>query len=328
MRLYSFFFTLSAGISLLLIQGTGAQVFTVSGTKLLDAKGNEFIIRGVNNPHIWHYERSLKDLEQLAELNVNCIRIVWETKGSPSQLKEVIKRCISREMIPMIELHDATGDSTLQKLLAMAAYFTQPNVKKILMPFEKYLLINIANEWGDHHMTAEFWKESYKQTVTLLREAGYKTTLVIDAPGWGQDIAAIQDYGKELLSHDPLHNLLFSVHMYYSWNDPVRIERELQKTSELSLPLIIGEFGYNFDNGYNNLNCTVDHTVVMRKCHELGYGYISWMWTGNNKENAWLDLSEFRGKSTLTWWGRQVFETEYGIRKNAKKATVFEEATN
>jgi len=313
--------------ALFLIQGIFAQVFTVSGTKLLDANGNEFVIRGVNNSHSWHYDLSLKALDQLAELNVNCIRIVWESKGKPSQLEVVIKKCIDLEMIPMIELHDATGDTTTQILLTMANYFVQPNVKKILLPYEKYLLINIANEWGDHYTTPEYWKESYKQAIKLIRDEGYKTTLVIDAPGWGQDIYAIQKYGKELLEYDPLNNLLFSVHMYYSFNDPKKIDRELQKTYDLSLPIIVGEFGYNFDKGFNNLKCVVDHTVILRKCHELQYGYLPWMWTGNNKENAWLDLAEFRGKHDLTWWGRQVFETEYGIRKNAKKASVFEEGT-
>jgi mannan endo-1,4-beta-mannosidase len=317
----------SLSILQLLIQKTEAQVFTVSGTKLLDANGNEFIIRGINNPHSWHYDRAMKDLKELADMKVNCIRIVWETKDSPAKLHRIIKKCVALQMIPMVELHDAPGDTTIQRLLSMAAYFVQPGVKKVLLPYERYLLINIANEWGNHNMTAEFWKESYKQVVTMFRDAGYKTTLVIDAPGWGQDINAIQQYGKELLEYDPLHNLLFSVHMYHSWNDPLKIDKELQKTYDLSLPLVVGEFGYNFDNGHNNLKCKVDHTIILKKCHELHYGYIPWMWTGNNKENAWLDLSEFHGNHELTWWGRQVFETEYGIRKNAKKATVFQQET-
>lgn len=320
MRLFSLFtaFFLSATFFL------NAQTFTVSGTKLLDAKGNEFVIRGVNNPHSWHYDQSIKWLTQLSEMKVNCIRIVWQTKDKPSQLKKVVKQCIDLKMIPMVELHDATGDTTTQKLLDMAAYFARPAIKKVLLPFEKYLLINIANEWGDHNTSGEHWKGSYKEAIAILRNAGYKTTLVIDAPGWGQDIFAIQKYGKEILEADPEHNLLFDIHMYFSWNDPEKIDTELQKTHDLNIPIVVGEFGYDFDKGHNNLSCSVDHTVILRKCHELQIGYMPWMWTGNNKENAWLDMAEFKGKNELTWWGRQIIETEYGIRKNAQKATVFE----
>ena len=311
-------------LTFLSFQCVYSQTFKISGSTLLDANGNAFVIRGINDPFAWHYERSLKDLKRLAEMNVNCIRIVWETKDKVAMLEKVIKKCIALKMIPMVELHDATGDTTAEKLLEVAEYYTRPAVMKVLQSNKKYLLINIANEWGDHHTRAKFWEESYEKTITALRKAGYKTTLVIDAPGWGQNIDAIYEYGKELLESDPEKNILFSVHMYYSWNDPKKIEKELQKAHDLSIPLLVGEFGYNFDKGFNNLKCMVDHTVILRKCNELQIGYIPWMWTGNNKDNAWLDMAEFRGKGELTWWGRQIIESEYGIRKTAGRATVFQ----
>jgi mannan endo-1,4-beta-mannosidase len=300
-----------------------SQYFTVSGTRLLDANGKEFVIRGVNNPHVWFPAKSNKALTTLAELKVNSVRVVWETKGKPHKLKKTVEKCIALNIIPIIELHDATGDTTTDKLMQMVAYFTSNKVKHVLIPHEKYLLINIANEWGSHLVTAEYWRDSYKKAVEALRSAGYKTTIVIDAPGWGQNLDPIILYGNELLQLDPLHNLLFSIHMYGSWNDPQKIDHELQRAFDDSIPLIVGEFGYNFDKGNNNLHCTVDHTVILRKCSELNYGYLAWSWTGNNKENAWLNLAEKRDWKTLTWWGRQVFESEYGINKTAKKCSVF-----
>jgi mannan endo-1,4-beta-mannosidase len=305
-----------------------AQCFTVSGTRLLDANGKDFVIRGVNNPHIWFSAKANKALITLSDLNANTIRIIWETKGSPGKLKKTLKKCIELKMIPMVELHDATGDSSTEKLMQMVAYYTGTRVKNVLLPFEKYLLINIANEWGDHNVTSDHWKASYIKVVAAMRNAGYKTTLVIDAPGWGQKLEPVLQCGKELLQSDPLHNLLFSVHMYGSWNDSQKIDHELQKAYDDSIPLIVGEFGYNFDKGNNNLHCMVDHTVILRKCNELQYGYIPWSWTGNNKENAWLNLAEKRDWKTLTWWGRQVFEGEYGIKKTAKRASVFSAKTS
>ena len=92
-----------------------------------------------------------------------------------------------------------------------------------------------------------------------MRNAGYRYTLVIDANKWGQDLASVLEYGETLLENDPEKNLLFSVHMYGGWNKTEKIGIELQKAYDLSLPLVVGEFGYNFDNGKNNLNCKVDH---------------------------------------------------------------------
>jgi mannan endo-1,4-beta-mannosidase len=300
------------------------QVFTIQGTRLLDANNNEFVIRGVNNPHVWFPVKSNKALERIAALNSNTVRIVWETKGKPGALKKAVEKCIALNIIPMVELHDATGDSTAEKLLQMAAYYARTDVRDVLLANEKYLLLNIANEWGNHRVTSEHWRDSYMKAVELLRNAGYRTTIVIDAPGWGQNLGPILQCGKELLDYDPLHNLLFSVHMYGSWNDQQRIDDELQKAFDASLPLIVGEFGYNFNQGNNNLHCRVDHTAILRKCHELNYGYMPWSWTGNNEENAWLDLVAKRDWKTLTWWGQQVFESENGISKTAKRATVFD----
>ncbi len=311
-----FFFVLS------LINGYQgfSQGFTISGTRLLDANGKEFIIRGVNNPHIWFRQKSIKALDRIAELKANCVRIVWQTKGKAVQLEKIIKRCIELDIIPMVELHDATGSPKTEKLLKTVAYYTDSLVKKVLLRYDKYILINLANEWGDHTVTADYWKNSYMQAIEKLRNSGIRTTLVIDAPGWGQNFQPILQYGKELLDYDPQKNLLFSIHMYSSWNNSQFIETELQKAHDLSLPLIVGEFGYNFDNGNNNLKCMVDHTVILRKCQELGLGYLPWSWAGNNKENAWLDLSDWKN---LTWWGKEVFQGSNGITETAKKASVF-----
>lgn len=298
-----------------------SQGFTIEGRKLIDANGQEFVIRGINNAHTWFNRRAYFALRRLSNRNVNTIRIVWRTGDEPKSLEKIIRKCIRLKMIPMVELHDATGDPTAAKLLETITYYTKPEVLVILKKYERYLLVNFANEWGNHDVTSEYWRDSYEKAIDLLRKAGIKTTLVIDAPGWGQNLQPILDFGKEVLEYDSEKNILFSVHMYGFWNDTNKIEQELQKVYDLSLPLIVGEFGYNYKNGENNLNCQVDHTVVLRKCQELSYGYMPWSWAGNNLENEWLDLSY--NWRNLSWWGKEVFEGENGIQKTAKRASVF-----
>jgi mannan endo-1,4-beta-mannosidase len=302
-----------------------SQSFTVSGTKLTDANGNEFVIRGVNNPHVWYQKQSLDALNRIAELRANCIRIVWQTYGRPGQLDTVLNRCVELEMIPMIELHDATGNPKAEKLLETVSYFKKPEVRSVLLKYEKYVLINLANEWGDYFITPEYWKISYMQAIKLLRNAGIKSTLVIDGPAWGQKIQPILKYGKEMIENDPQKNLLFSVHAYYLWNSPATIDTALKQAHDASLPLIIGEFGYNFNNGKNNLECKVDHKSLLKKCRELGIGYLAWSWAGNDSINSWLDLSDW---NNLSWWGKEIFNGENGIKSTAKKASVFKKTNS
>ena len=303
---------------------SSAQGFTVSGTKLLDDNGNEFVIRGMNMPFIWFPKQTYKSLDNIAELGVNSVRIVWQTKGTATQLDSVIQRCIDLKMIPMVELHDVTGSRSTDKLLETVSYYLKPDILAIIKKYRKYLLVNLANEWGNHTVNSAYWKKAYQRAVDTLRAAGIKTTLVIDAPGWGQNITPILEKGNELLQADPQKNILFSVHIYGSWNDSLSIENKLQEAHDKNLPLIVGEFGYNYKDGNNNLGCKVNHRKILSTCQKLNYGYMPWSWTGNNEENAWLDIADFKDWKTLTRWGNEVFDSDNGIRKTAKRASVFE----
>ena len=174
------------------------NVFTTQGAQLTDASGKPFVIVGMNNPHIWFGERAYQALDEIATTRANTVRIVWNTRGQADQLERIISRCISLKMIPMVELHNVTGNSSGQRLLDMANYYTREDIKSVLMHHQRYLLINIANEWGGHEVTTQQWLQSYRAVIERMRESGYKTTLVIDAPVWGQNIHPILEGGMKL----------------------------------------------------------------------------------------------------------------------------------
>lgn len=310
-------------VTLACVSCSQRNTFTTEGCKLLDANGEEFIIRGMNNPHAWFGEKAFKALDDIQATGSNTIRIVWNTKGKDADLERIICRCIELKMIPMVELHDVTGNTSADRLADMASWYAEPQRVSMLQKYERFLLLNIANEWGDNPMKGEYWRDAYEKAVGIMRQAGYVTTLVIDAPGWGQNIAPIIEFGKDVIESDPLHNILYSVHMYGSWNNAADIEQKLTLCHQQALPIIVGEFGYNYDEGNNNLTCRADHQMILSTCNKLDYGFMPWSWTGNNKENQWLDLVEPDDWKTLTWWGQQVITGEGGITETAKKASVF-----
>jgi mannan endo-1,4-beta-mannosidase len=298
-----------------------ADGFYVSGSSLKDANGNTFVIRGINNAHIWFDKAAYDALPDIAANKVNCVRIVWQTNGSASRLDQIIQKCIDLKMVPMVELHDATGKDSYTDLEKLVNYWLKSDVKAVVSKHAKYIMVNIANEYGSHNKTSWDWKEDYKKAITALRNGGINTLLVIDAPGWGQNSNGPLWYGQELINHDPKHNILLSVHMYGSWNDPQKIKDKIDEFKSKNLPLLIGEFGYNYNNGTNNLGCKVDHKVLMQKCQEKGYGYMAWSWYGNNTENKWLDMTS--DWKTLNYWGKEVIDNTYGIKNTSKTASVF-----
>ena len=125
-----------------------AQGFYVSGRSLKDANGNNFYPRGINNPHIWFDSDAYNVLTNLASRKTNTIRVVWQRSGSASRLDQILQRCADLSMVPMVELHDGTGSNNASDLTTNANYYTRSDVLAVLKKHQRYVLINIANEWS------------------------------------------------------------------------------------------------------------------------------------------------------------------------------------
>lgn len=295
--------------------------FRVAGNVLNDANGNPFVARGVNNPHAWFDSQAYNVLGNLAARKTNLIRVVWTMSGTPARLDQILTAIDAQKMVSMVELHDGTGSNSAALLQQMASYWARSDVAAVLKKHERTLMINIANEWGDSGKTPLQWRDDYKQPITTLRNAGLTTTLVVDNPNYGGNPNGGLWYGRDLVNHDPRHNVMFSVHMYGTFNNPNDVYNTMYNYKNSNLALLIGEFGYNYDNGNNNLGCKVDALSLMQWAQRFGIGYVAWSTAGNDGPNAWLDL--MTNWSGTTSWGNTVWYSQYGIANTAVRASVF-----
>lgn len=284
--------------------------FFVSHGRLFDAYGRDFVLRGMNNPHIWYDPPEVLEpgspfrywaydaLDPIAARGTNAVRIVWETEGgSPQLLREIVARTVALHMTPIIELHDVTGGEDSEDLLEMARHYLTPEMRAILLDYEEYLLVNIANEWSG----GDFF-DAYRSAIQLLRAGGIRHTLVIDANGWGQNADSVLDSGCGLLEADPDHNLLFSVHMYERFQARSEITRALDTASRRQLPLIIGEFGWQ------HAGRAIDHEFIMAEAERLGIGFVAWSWKGNSGGVEYLDVAVDWQGHTLSPYGQTVMD--------------------
>ena len=303
------------------IPGTSVQPgFYVQNGKLYDAKGAEFVMRGVNNPHIWFdvgsQYRAYQALDTIASYKTNTIRVVWETTGgSASLLARILYRIVELKMIPMVELHDVTGSQNTADLQRMAAYYTQADIKQVLVDYRGYLLVNIANEWSG---TGSNFQSAYQTAITTLRSAGIEHTLVIDGSGFGQDANSLFNAASALTQADPQHNLLFSVHMYSQYPTNASVDAVLDRATSMGVPLIVGEFGPQLQ-GQN-----VAWQQILTKSQASRIGYLAWSWSGNDTMTANLNIvNDFSTQLTASW-GRQVMvDHAASIQKTAVKASIF-----
>lgn len=297
--------------------------FHVQGTQLLDANGNPFIMRGINHAHTWFASEALQAFTAIKETGSNTIRIVLSngekfTRNSQEAVAALVSRCKQDHEIAVLEVHDATGSNDIQDVLAAAQYFV--DIKDALIGEEAYVIINIANEWVGSWDSGT-WYKGYSEAVAMLREAGLTHTLMIDAGGWGQYGKCIDDYGTTLLEEDPLHNLMFSVHMYGTAGGSEKsIDDNMGYVLNNNLCLVIGEFGYTHSDG------DVQEGYLMQRCEELGVGYLAWSWKGNGGGVEYLDLAiKWDGSQLSEDWGEVVINGPNGIRETSVICSVFEE---
>ncbi|MBR1752167.1 MAG: cellulase family glycosylhydrolase [Ruminococcus sp.] len=295
--------------------------FHVDGTKLLDANGNEFIMRGVNHAHSWFASNDPVALMAIDDTESNCVRLVladgvqW-TKDSVDTINSLVEKCKEYHMIAVVEVHDATGKDSITDLQKAADFWIE--MKDALIGNEDYVILNIANEWVGQ-WKSDTWAEGYTSVIPQIRAAGIKNTIMVDAAGWGQYGQSIADKGQEVFDSDPDKNTMFSIHMYGSAGKNAKtIEKNLTGVTDQGLCVCVGEFGYKHSDG------DVDEGFIMEYCQENEIGWLGWSWKGNGGGVEYLDLSnDWEGQDLSSEWGEVLVNGEFGIKATSKECSVF-----
>ena len=143
--------------------------FKVSGTKLLDSNGNEFIIRGINHAHNWYKSTDTTAITAISKTGANSVRIVLSngelySKDSIATLKKLISLCEENKLIAILEIHDTTGSNNINSLVKAAEYWIE--MKDALLGHEDTVILNIANEWYAA-WDSNKWAEGYMKVIPM-----------------------------------------------------------------------------------------------------------------------------------------------------------------
>jgi len=345
--------------------------------RLLDANGNEFVARGINtmladydkyNRNWYGNDNGLPEaksptgyfatdaLPHIRAKGFNAVRLQWRMSGTTARLKAAIEGSIANEMVPIVALHDGTISDDTDVLHEMAAYWcdfwSQLDLDGKAF-YGRHLIVNIANEWGSWDMDLDHdgdhdaidrgvWGDHYRAAIDTIRSSGFQGTIIIDAPGGGQRPEAIREQGAGMLDHDPLKNVMFSLHVYENYQDHYDLGTELNQLQASKIPILIGEFG---PRGTANV---ID---VMANTTEKGVGYIGWAWQGdgtygecnpilnivemaddipgsggNETSECFVDFRDWRGDHLTDWGNTLVNDPEYGVLATAQKSSAFNES--
>jgi|tagenome__1003787_1003787.scaffolds.fasta_scaffold20821769_2 mannan endo-1,4-beta-mannosidase len=287
--------------------------FRVDGRDLLDLNGNPVILRGINKMSVFDNAPnqdpgSAISFREIRKAGANSVRIVWTmtqnmeptgTPTNPNDLNLFIQNAIANNLVPMIELHDATGN--WYRLDELVDYWCRADIVQIIQYHRKYLLVNIGNEVGDYSVTDADFSAKYTAAIQKMRAKGIHTPLVVDAPDYGKNLDVLNNTAAALLNADPDKNILFSLHLYwakapYDGTPPRNIAANLQAAVALGYPLIIGEFcKYGAYAGGASI-CSpageIDYKAILEECQKRSIGWYVWEWGPGNGYNPTTGLND------------------------------------
>ncbi|MFI6206130.1 cellulase family glycosylhydrolase [Streptomyces sp. NPDC051041] len=296
--------------------------FRVENGRLLEASGNDFVMRGVNHAHTWYPDR-ISSLAHIKAKGANTVRVVlssgdrW-TRNDTADVANVVAQCKQNRLICVLEVHDTTGygeQSGAVTLSRAADYWI--SVRSALAGQEDYVIVNIGNEpYGNTNHTA--WTADTKAAIRKLRDAGFDHTIMADAPNWGQDWAfTMRDNAASVFAADPDRNTVFSIHMYGVFDTAAEVGDYLNRFVAAKLPIVVGEFGHDHSDG------NPDEDAILAVTQQLGLGYLGWSWSGNGGGVEYLDMVTNFDPDRLTSWGQRIFNGPNGIAATAREAAVY-----
>ncbi|WP_369193989.1 cellulase family glycosylhydrolase [Streptomyces djakartensis] len=296
--------------------------FHVRDGRLLEADGNDFVMRGVNHAHTWYPDR-IGSLAHIKAKGANTVRVVLSSgdrwnRNDTTDVANVVDQCKRNRLICVLEVHDTTGygeQSGAVTLSRAADYWI--SVRGALTGQEDHVIVNIGNEpYGNSGHAA--WTADTKAAIVRLRDAGFDHTIMVDAPNWGQDWAfTMRDNAASVFAADPDANTVFSVHMYGVFDTAAKITAYLDRFVRAKLPLVVGEFGHDHSDG------DPDEDTILAVAEQLRLGYLGWSWSGNGGDVGYLDMVTGFDPDRLTPWGQRLFNGVNGIAATAEEAAVY-----
>ncbi|MCA1733907.1 MAG: glycoside hydrolase family 5 protein [Acidobacteria bacterium] len=286
--------------------------FHVEGRHLYDRCGERIVLRGVNKMNVWTDPDGIPSFAEIAKTGANAVRIVWLTTSPPSEFDETIANARAAHLIPILDMHDATGDWS--KLEQVVDYWVRPETVEVIRKHEAYLLVNIANEAGRDVRDDDF-VAGYTSAIARMRAAGIRVPLVIDAAGWGRNVEQLLRAAPALLALD--REIMFSWHAWDTAGDQAaRITANLELAVAKEIPLMIGEFAHA------EVGCKgeIPYRHLMAEAQRLGIGWLAWSWGPGNSDCAAMDMTGDGTLETLHGWGKEVALTDpNGICRTSRR---------
>jgi mannan endo-1,4-beta-mannosidase len=309
-------FAMAVSMVASIVPAQAATGFHISNGRLLDANGNDFVMRGINHPYIWFTNQN-SSFANIKAAGANTVRVVLNNTASTSTVSTAVTQCKNNKLVCVLEVHDTTGYPKSGSITLSQAADYWLRVKSAFVGQEKYVIVNLGNEpYGSATDTG--WISQTETAISKLRNGGVSNTLMADAPAWGQDSSNLmRNNAGAVFNSDSQKNVIFSVHMYSVYASASTVTNYINYFANNHLPLVVGEFGWALSGN------PVAWSTVMSATQSRSIGWMAWSWSGNGGSDAPLDMTNNFNPNSLTGWGNSVINGGNGLKATSKQASIY-----
>jgi len=286
-----------------------AAPMRVSGNKLLDACGQQFVVRGVEQilgnqlppGNDW-----LGLIEEIAASGANAVRVLPGVNTlTVANVDTILTFIGDKGMVAFIDPLNSPDD-----------WFARADVKNMLQKHEAYIIIDAYGE--PQYDDRETWRSEAAEALRDVRALGYRVPLTVTANGFGRDLPSLFEHGEEILAADPLNNTFLGWQAYwgqggyYQRTHGLSLSEAVDAIVDSGLPIQMG-----LDHITDLPSEAADFGTLMNEAEVHGIGWLWWDWF--NPYGAENNLSSDGSVNHLTTTGNTVVNTHTASLANTAR---------
>ena len=257
----------------------------VVGTKLVNDKDEDFILKGVSSHGIqWFYDLYNKDnFKSLKEeWNTNIFRVAMYTKENgyiddnsiKDKVKKIVDELIDLDMYVIIDWHILSDNNPLIYKEEAKKFFDEMS---LLYKDKPNVIYEICNEPNGGTTFSDI-KEYANEIIPIIRNNSPKSLIIVGTSTWSQDVDKV-----EKLDFD---NVMYALH-FYSGTHKDELRNKAKTALNNNIPIIVSEFGVSDASGSGGIYFDETNKWI-EFLKENKISLISWSLTNKNESSAIL----------------------------------------
>ena len=305
----------AAGLAITFGLSSGSGRFEVEGNRILTPDGDTFVMRGVVAAYGTfaggdaqglgriNERAASKDFDRIADIGANTVKVYVTPasvgdSGARGRLSRLVGAARDEGLVVVLTGFYATAADAMPWVRETARRYADDPYIWLLPMNEPGCTVP---DPGSACVDFERWEREHRRYVDAIRQAGMRSPILVNAPGWSWSLARVPEHplGDE--------DIVLGAHRYA--NDERELDdqglREIaQGWAQLARrrPVVLDEVGnYNGDGFVNSVAWTRDMVDFARNWVKTGEGSgvvaFNWRWSDPNT------LTD-PANGELTEWGR------------------------